>query len=320
MDKEFLERVGFSHYNPEDFDPKNVVLRGGEKVILWVHSISGHGILESKFLIGSEYYREDYRSEYSAKSEGTRMSPEEHFKIYRDFNERQFSRFACQLTQDTRYLEVGCSFGGVLKKVADFGVNACHGIEPNEKDVQFIRRICPESKIFNSPFEDLELKQEYYDVVTSFQVLEHMVSPSRVLKKASDLMSKNGHIYIEVPNHKDLLLSCFKNISYEKFYYHKSHIHYFTQTSLAQLLEICGFDGAVSSFLMYPFFNHIFWHQNHGPQSSAQTALETPRPASDDSVAGMAINDFFTQVEKDYENLVNQHMVGDCLVYKGRKR
>jgi len=71
---------------------------------------------------------------------------------------------------------------------------------------------------------------------------------------------------------------------------------------------------------MYPFFNHVFWHQNRGPQSSAEIALTTPRPASDDSVAGAAINDFFAQVEKDYENLVNQHVAGDCLIYKGKKR
>jgi hypothetical protein len=71
---------------------------------------------------------------------------------------------------------------------------------------------------------------------------------------------------------------------------------------------------------MYPFFNHVFWHQNSGPQSSAQVALATPQPASEELVAGAAINEFFAQVEKDYEKLVNQNMVGDSLVYQGRKR
>ncbi len=320
MDKEFLARVGFSHYNAEDFEPKDIVLRGGEKAVLWVHSTSGHGVLDSKFLVDGDYYQEDYRLEYSAQSAGAKVVPEEHFKIYRDFNERQFLQFSDQLTHDSHYLEIGCSFGGVLKRVADFGVDVCHGIEPNEEDVQFIQKMCPESKIFNSIFEDLELEQEYYDVVASFEALEHMVSPGRILQKASGVMKKNGFINIEVPNHRDLLLGCYKNISYEKFYYHNAHIHYFTKESLSRLLEVCGFDGAVSSFLMYPFFNHVFWHQNHGPQSSAQIAMATPKPASEGSIAGAAINEFFAQVEKDYEKLVNRHMVGDCLVYKGRKR
>ena len=320
MDKDFLVRVGFSHYNIEDFEPKNVVLRGGEEAILWVHSISGHGILEQKFLVDSDYYESDYRLEYSAQSEGTKVAPEEHSKIYSDVNERQFAQFSEHLTHDARYLEIGCSFGGVLKRVADFGVDICHGIEPNEEDVQFVQKMCPGAKVFNSSIENLDLEQGSYDMVASFEVLEHVVSPARVLKKAAGVMKKNGFINIEVPNHKDLLLSCYKNIFYEKFYYHKAHIHYFTRESLSKLLEVCGFDGEVSSFLMYPFFNHVFWHQNRGPQSSAQIAFATPQPASEESVAGAAINEFFVQVEKDYEKLVNQHVVGDTLVFQGRKR
>ncbi len=320
MDKEFLARVGFSHYNAEDFESKNIVLRGGQEAILWVHSISGHGILDSKFWVGGEYYQEGYRSEYSAQSAGSKVTPEEHRSIYRELNEKQFAQFADHLTPETRYLEIGCSFGGVLKRVADFGVDACHGVEPNEEDVQFVQKLCPGSKVFNSVVEDLELDPEYYDVVASFEVLEHMVSPGSILKKVAGVMKKNGLINIEVPNHKDLLLSSYKNNSYENFYYHKAHIHYFTKESLSKLLEVCGYDGAVSSFLMYPFFNHVFWHQNSGPQSSAQVALTTPKPASEEAVAGMAINDFFAQVEKKYEELVNRHMVGDCLVYQGRKR
>ncbi len=320
MDKDFLARVGFSHYNAEDFESKNIVLRGGQEAVLWVHSISGHGILGSQFMVDGDYYQEDYRSEYSAQSAGSKVAPEEHFKIYSDFNGKQFAQFSDQLTHDTRYLEIGCSFGGVLKRVADFGVAICHGIEPNEEDVQFIQKLCPGSEVFNSDVEGLKLEPEYYDVVTSFEVLEHMVSPGSILKKVAGVMRKNGFINIEVPNHRDLLLSCYKNTTYENFYYHKAHVHYFTKESLSQLLEICGFDGEASSFLMYPFFNHVFWHQNSGPQSSAQVALATPQPASEELVAGAAINEFFAQVEKDYEKLVNQNMVGDSLVYQGRKR
>jgi hypothetical protein len=44
VDKYFLERVGLSHYSKEEFEPRNIVLRGGQKAILWVHMISGHGI------------------------------------------------------------------------------------------------------------------------------------------------------------------------------------------------------------------------------------------------------------------------------------
>jgi hypothetical protein len=44
MNKYFLEGVGLSYYSKEEFEPKNIVLRGVQKAILWVHMISGHGI------------------------------------------------------------------------------------------------------------------------------------------------------------------------------------------------------------------------------------------------------------------------------------
>ena len=34
MDKDFLGRVGLSHYSKEEFEPKNIVLHGGQKAIL----------------------------------------------------------------------------------------------------------------------------------------------------------------------------------------------------------------------------------------------------------------------------------------------
>ena len=89
MDKDFLGRVGLSHYSKEEFEPKNIVLRGGQKAILWVHMISGHGILDPKFWVGGDYYQKNYRSEYSSESVGSHVSPKELNNIYCGLNEKQ---------------------------------------------------------------------------------------------------------------------------------------------------------------------------------------------------------------------------------------
>lgn len=70
---------------------------------------------------------------------------------------------------------------------------------------------------------------------------------------------------------------------------------------------------------MYPFFNHVWWHQNHKPQSSAVTALSTPVPTDGNTPTQIAINDFYKKVEKDYETLINANMLGDCLIFQGRR-
>jgi len=319
INENVLEKSGFSNTLPKDYSRKAVVLRDGRDATVWVHKKTGHGILDVQFWEEQNYYSEDYRKEFGAKIE-ERVSPSEHLAIYNDLNEKQFQTFSSNLTRETRFLEIGSSFGGILNKVANAGVAICHGVEPNKKDVEFVLKNNKKAKIFNSTFEEAELPDEYYDVIVGIEVLEHAVSPRLFLKKCFNVLRGNGLIHIEVPNHDDVLLSAYKNSSYQGFYYHKAHIHYFSKDSLLLLCRECGFDGSVISFLMYPFFNHVWWHQNHKPQSSAVTALSTPIPTEGNSSAEKAINDFYKKVEKEYDSLINANMIGDCLIFQGRRR
>lgn len=318
IEENVLERVGFSNTLPKVYLPKACVLRDGRDATVWVHKKTGHGILDVQFWAEQNYYSEDYRKEFGAKIEES-VLPFEHLRIYNDLNEKQYQTFSSYLTKETRFLEIGCSFGGILNKVANAGIGVCHGVEPNEKDVEFVLKKNKKAKIFNSTFEKVELTDEYYDIVVAVEVLEHAVSPRRFLKKCFDVLCGNGLIHIEVPNHDDVLLSVYKNSDYQKFYYHKAHIHYFTEDSLLSLCRECGFDGIVSSFLMYPFFNHVWWHQNHKHQPSAVTALSTPVPTDGNTSAEKAINKFYKKVENEYEALINSNMLGNCLIFQGRK-
>ena len=71
---------------------------------------------------------------------------------------------------------------------------------------------------------------------------------------------------------------------------------------------------------MYPFFNHVWWLQNHKAQSSAAIALATPIPTHGKTEAQKAINEFYREKEIEYEHLINKHVLGDCLIFQGRKR
>jgi len=318
IDENVLERAGFSNTSPDDYLSKSVALRDGRDAIVWVHKKTGHGILDVHFWEEQNYYSEEYRKEFGAKIE-ERVSPFEHLEIYNDLNEKQFQTFSSNLTKGTRFLEIGCSFGGILNKVANAGLKICHGVEPNKKDVEFVLKKNKNVKIFNSTFEKAKLPDTYYDMIVGIEVLEHAVSPRLFIKKCFEVLRGNGLIHIEVPNHNDVLLSAYKNSGYQKFYYHKAHIHYFTKDSLLFLCRDCGFNGSVASFLMYPFFNHVWWHQNHKPQPSAVTALSTPVPTDEDTPAEKVINNFYAKVENEYETLINTNMLGDCLIFQGRR-
>jgi len=319
IDEDVLRKCGFGDTLPEDYLRKSVMLRDGRDATVWVNRKTGHGILDVQFWEEQDYYNEDYRKEFGPKI-GEEVLPSENLKIFDELNQKQFQTFSSNLTRETRFLEIGCSFGGILNKVAKSGVAVCDGVEPNEKDVAFILTNNKKVKILNSTFEVAELPDEYYDMVVSIEVLEHVVSPRLFLEKCFNVLRGNGFLHIEVANHDDVLLGAYKDSGYQRFFYHKAHIQYFTQQSLLLLCRECGFDGSVTSFLMYPFFNHVWWYQNQRPQLSAVTALSTPVPTDGNTSAQKKINSFYKKVEKDYETLINANMLGDCLIFQGRKR
>jgi len=70
---------------------------------------------------------------------------------------------------------------------------------------------------------------------------------------------------------------------------------------------------------MYPFFNHVYWVQNSGPQATAALALSLPKSTSLSTNIQKKINNFYQDVEEQYEQLINSNGVGDCLIFKGIK-
>lgn len=318
MDNQLLLDTGLE-YDINDFSKKSIVLRDGRESVLWVHEPTGHGILDRKYWenIDEDYYKEDYRQQSSTNAKGGFVEPREHLSICEKLNKRQYEQFSDRVNKDTKYLEVGCSFGGVAKNVLDFGVEVCDVVEPNKVDAEFIKENFDGITVYNDLLENVNIDKKY-NLVVSFEVLEHAISPIEFLKKCNNLMDKGGFINIEVPNHDDVILR-YNTDRYKDFYYHKAHIHYFTDKSLNDICSMAGFDGSVSSFLYYPFFNHVFWLQNNKPQNSAKLALHTPLPTDGKNEIDVELNNFYSEVEDRYDKLINKHTLGDCLVFKGQK-
>jgi 2-polyprenyl-3-methyl-5-hydroxy-6-metoxy-1,4-benzoquinol methylase len=314
---DFLHKTGLENiYKYDDFEKRRVVLRDGRDAFVWFSLIDGHGILDTEFWENPEFYSEDYREEFSANLDSF-TSPEEHLRIYEKINKRQFKQFRKLVNQKTKFLEIGSSFGGVIKHVDSIRPERCDALEPNKKDVSFLKSKLENTNVINSLFENYEFESKY-DLVVSFEVLEHVFNLTKFLTKLSNITESGARVNFEVPNHRDALLVNYKNERYQSFYYHKSHVHYFTPESLKMIFSNFGFDGEVSSFQMYPFYNQIFWSYNNQPQKNAIDALNYPKLRNDDTV-NRKINKFLKKTNKQYYKLVNDNLCGDCLIYKGKR-
>lgn len=318
MDELTLNKIGFSEYDSKDFYQKQIVLRDGRCVNFWIHEPSGHGILDNNVWVDENFYEEQYRQEFSSNSHGKKQECEEHLRLYDSLNNRQFELFKQFLTKDSKCLEIGGSFGGIASKVCDFGVNEYHIVEPNKEDAQFVANSYPDTKVFNSAFDQAQLEENFYDIIVAFDVIEHVPSPGQFLKKCYSLLKPGARLVIAMPNHNDVLLTNYPCSEYKNFYYHKAHINYFTSKSILDLCELTGFEGHVKSFLDYSFFNHVFWYQNNKPMGSAEKAFVGNIIKNNDSLSDK-INNFYKKVELEYEQLINENMAGGALIFNGVK-
>lgn len=102
-----------------------------------------------------------------------------------------------------RVLEVGAGAGAFLEKLRRAGVSAT-GIELNEAAVRQARERGLDLR--HVALEEFEAAGQGYDVVCSFQVLEHLASPRQFLQRCLQLLRPGGRLIISTPNQASFLL------------------------------------------------------------------------------------------------------------------
>lgn len=317
---DLLKKTGLNKiYKPEEFIKEEIILRDGRNAFIWVNKNDNHGILDSSFWENENYYEEDYREEYSANL-NSYTKPKDHLKVYKDVNKRQFDQFKKFLNSETNFLEIGCSFGGILKFLKNKNLKSKNAIEPNKKDYAFCSKKYQDTNIINNTFEKHDFQKQKFNLIVSFEVLEHVYNLNTFISKVSSILDDGGIINFEVPNHNDALLRNYKVDRYKTFYYHKAHIHYFTPESLKKIFKNYNIEGDVYSFQMYPFLNQIYWVYNNQPQPTAELALNYPDLDNKENLVNKEISKFLKKINTQYQKIMNKELSGDCLVFVGKKQ
>lgn len=131
-----------------------------------------------------------------------------------------------------RIHDAGCGFGFFVSIAAEEGWDAS-GSELSERAV----KSCLENGLKVTQGESIG--GEDYDVITSFEVIEHVRYPQEYLKMISKSLKPDGLVYITTPNFNGLsrfLLGANYNVI--NF---PEHLCYFTRKTLDQMLQEQGF-------------------------------------------------------------------------------
>ncbi len=135
-----------------------------------------------------------------------------------------------------KVLDIGCYTGLFLKYLKKEGITGT-GIEPNRAAAQYGRDKLGVD-IREIGFDEFHV-EEKYDVITLFNVLEHLGDPKATLIKIREIISASGILTIEIPN----IFHLFAKLSLG-YWHHYQHGHhwFFSFSTLTKFLNRYGFN------------------------------------------------------------------------------
>jgi len=164
-------------------------------------------------------------------------------KIYMGFRPEGDSRYIEKVLGEIReikgegkLLDIGCGSGKFLISASKSGYEV-YGVEISKKLADNAKRL--ELDIYNNNIERLNFSSESFDVITMWDVLEHVENPIDVLKKIRGWLKKDGILCIEVPNFG----SIFRKLTQKKWIgFIEYHLFHFDVWTLQKLLKRTNFE------------------------------------------------------------------------------
>jgi SAM-dependent methyltransferase len=137
-----------------------------------------------------------------------------------------------------KILDIGCATGVFLNEMQKKGWK-CYGIEPDQEAVAYARRRFG-LDVFCGVVEDANLPANSFDVVTLWDVLEHVYDLNSTISEIKRLLKPGGVIIAILPN-----ADAFERAWFEEYWVGwevPRHYRTFTPNTITEFLKKHGFD------------------------------------------------------------------------------
>ena len=156
--------------------------------------------------------------------------------------ERQLTFKRClktikHLCSEGSLLDIGAACGIFVKTAVDAGYKAI-GVEPSVWMCEFAKKQYNVT-ILPTVVEDAKFKDSSFDIVTMWDVLEHVPDPMCTLKEVKRILKPGGILVINYPRIDDPLAKIFGR---HWWFLLSIHLFYFTHKTLSSYLEYVGFE------------------------------------------------------------------------------
>ena len=182
-----------------------------------------------------DYYQGKYYTAANAQSGEKKQTS--HAFLYANYVKRFYKSLNCKI------LDVGCGDGTFIEYMAKNGAN-CFAVEPDKRT----RDLVSNYDGVNNVWQYLsDVNENGFDVITMFEVIEHLTNPSTDLEICNKLLKENGSLIIKTPNanafESKLLGPDWISLEIPR------HLHFFTDNTINKILNQSGFE---IKKIMYP--------------------------------------------------------------------
>lgn len=133
-------------------------------------------------------------------------------------------------------LDIGCATGIFLKAASSFF--DCTGLDVSEYATEFARKNLGINALCGNIF-DINFKSQSFDIVTMWDVIEHVRDPNRYIEKVGQIMKHGGLLVLSTGNIESLMFRI------QRQNWHllipPLHLYYFSKNSISSLLRRHGF-------------------------------------------------------------------------------
>ena len=148
----------------------------------------------------------------------------------------------------TKLLDIGCATGYLLEAAKKEGAD-CYGVEVSPFGAKESNKKFP-GKIFCGTLEGAKYQNNFFDIITMTDLIEHVIDPVSFLKEVFRILKPGGYILIITPNFQ----SWWSKILGKRWTnFKEEHLFYFSPESLKFLMNKTNFEiiseKAVSKYL-----------------------------------------------------------------------
>lgn len=169
-------------------------------------------------------------------------------KLYRKYLKKILKLFRISKSNsDILMLDIGCGCGFFIEiATKEFGIKT-YGLEISQSALKLAKEQLRDSTlIFDKPLRKIKFEGKFFDIVTLWDVLDHMVTPFEECKEIFRILKDNGILLIRVRNavFHIILYNLFRKL-FPFFKFIKNpmvvHLYSFKRSTIFKLLKAVGF-------------------------------------------------------------------------------